>query len=244
MKRLIYCLAGLGVPGLVYIAAIMAGWLFPVGAQTVAQKPVLRGVDVAHYQGQIDWAALADHDISFAFIKATEGGDWVDPRFYENWQSAKRVGLRRGAYHFFTLCRDAHEQAEHFLETVGDMKDALMPALDAEHMGPCQESAPISDVAGGVLSFLDMVHIATGKRPVIYTTEAFYSAHLAGRTPGERYWLRSILREPGYGPDSWVFWQYSGNGRRRGIRGPVDLNIFRGDSADLDRLVGYSSPER
>ena len=93
------------------------------------------------------------------------------------------------------------------------------------------------DVAGGVLTFLDTVHAATGTRPVIYTTELFYKTHLEGQTPGERFWLRSLITAPDYGPEGWLFWQYSGNGRRRGIRGAVDLNIFVGDAQDLDQLL-------
>ncbi len=37
----------------------------------------VRGVDVSHYQGDINWETLASQDISFAFIKATEGSSSV-----------------------------------------------------------------------------------------------------------------------------------------------------------------------
>lgn len=224
--------------GLAIAVEVMRGNISPPGTPTQDGGEVtLRGVDVAHYQGNIDWIDLAGHDISFAFIKATEGGDWVDAKFHDNWLGAKRAGVPRGAYHFFTLCRDAGEQARHFLATVGDMEGALMPALDAEHMGPCVENAAMSDVAEGVLVFLDTVHGATGMRPVIYTTEVFYEAHLKGKVPGERFWLRSMLRPPNYGPENWLFWQYTNNGRRRGIGGAVDLNIFAGDAAALQTYI-------
>lgn len=231
----IFCIAGLLAAAL--LGAIMSGLLSPAQTPALEEGAYLRGVDVARYQGKIDWEALSGHDISFAFIKATEGGDWVDPKFHDNWLGADRAGLPRGAYHFFTLCRDASEQAAHFLATVGDMRGALLPALDAEHMGPCRETETMKDVAGGVLEFLDAVHASTGQRPVIYTTKAFYIAHLDGKTPGEIFWLRSLIRPPDYGPNKWVFWQYSGNGRRRGIRGAVDLNIFAGDRQALKALI-------
>lgn len=237
MRRWIWGLCGFGGGVLAVIGAVLMGLISPASAPILSAGKQLRGVDVARYQGRIDWAALAGHDVSFAFIKATEGGDWVDPTFHDNWLGAKRAGIPRGAYHFFTLCRDAGEQAEHFLATVGDMSGAMLPALDAEHMGTCKEGPTMTDVAGGVLTFLDRVHVTTGARPVIYTTEEFYTAHLAGKTPGERFWLRSILRPPAYGPENWLFWQYTGNGRRRGIDGAVDLNIFDGDKAALEALL-------
>ncbi len=45
--------------------------------------------------------------LRFAYVKATEGGDWTDPRFEKNWREARRAGLRVGAYHFFSFCRPA-----------------------------------------------------------------------------------------------------------------------------------------
>lgn len=237
MKRFFWALIGLALIGIAGFAILRLGILSPAAAPELRGVTVLRGVDVARYQGVIDWRELKAHDIDFAFIKATEGGDWTDPKFHDNWLGAKRANMPRGAYHFFTLCRDAREQAEHFLATVGDMNGALIPALDAEHMGPCREGPTMQDVAGGVLEFLDTVHGATGARPVIYTTKEYYETHLEGKTPGERFWLRSLITPPDYGEADWLFWQYSGNGRRRGIKGPVDLNIFKGDASALDALI-------
>jgi lysozyme len=55
-----------------------------------------------------------------------------------------------------------------------------------------------------------------GKRPVVYVTAEFYRAHVAGKSGIER----------------WVFWQFHDRGRRGGIRGPVDLDAFRGSIND------------
>ena len=67
------------------------------------------------HQDVIDWKRVADDGIAFAYIKATEGGDFVDDRFRENWRNAGTAALDRGAYHFFTLCRPGDEQARNFL---------------------------------------------------------------------------------------------------------------------------------
>ena len=71
----------------------------------------IHGIDVSRWQGRIDWASVRAAGTQFAFIKATEGGDHVDPRFLENWYGAARAGVPRGAYHFMYWCRPAHEQA-------------------------------------------------------------------------------------------------------------------------------------
>src|SRR5262245_17651368 len=50
----------------------------------VARSPrdyAVHGTDVSKYQGAIDWHTAKASGISFAFIKATEGGDRVDDYF-------------------------------------------------------------------------------------------------------------------------------------------------------------------
>ena len=65
----------------------------------------VHGTDVSKYQTSVDWHDAKAAGISFAFIKATEGGDRVDDNFAEHWRSAKAAGVPRGAYHFYYFCR-------------------------------------------------------------------------------------------------------------------------------------------
>ena len=58
----------------------------------------VRGVDVSHYQGDIDWSVFERQGIEFAYIKATEGSGMVDDRFWENWDKAREAGIKAGAY--------------------------------------------------------------------------------------------------------------------------------------------------
>jgi len=61
-----------------------------------------KGIDVSHFQGEIDWSTVKAAGIDFAFIKATDGVAEIDPRFVENWQGAGQANIARGAYHFFS----------------------------------------------------------------------------------------------------------------------------------------------
>lgn len=84
-------------------------------------RPPLRageryGIDVSAHQGVIDWTRVAGDNISFVYVKATEGGDFTDSRFAQNWTGAHEAGLDRGVYHFFTLCTPGAAQAQHFLD--------------------------------------------------------------------------------------------------------------------------------
>ncbi len=194
------------------------------------------GVDVSHHQAEIDWRALKGEGVAFAYIKATEGGDFRDPRFAENWQASRDAGIARGAYHFFTLCRSGAEQASNFIAFVPFDAADLPHAIDAEHMGPCQ-SHQVKDVALEITIFLDRLESHYGRRPLIYTTREFHDAYLAGRFPAERFWLRSLVIPPLYRRNQWTLWQYHNHGRREGIAGPVDLNAFAGSRGDFARFA-------
>ncbi|MEZ5996063.1 MAG: GH25 family lysozyme [Hyphomonadaceae bacterium] len=219
------------LPAVSALAAIASGRWTP-WAERYAQ-----GVDVSWHQGAIDWRALAADNISFAYIKATEGADHVDPRFTANWQAAGAAGLYRGAYHFFTLCQPGARQAANFIANVPREAGALPAALDMEHMGPCREGPTMNDVESEARAFLDQVQAHYGARPVIYTTSEFHNAHLTALR-GERFWIRSIGVRPRFRANDWIIWQHHNRGHKRGVAGPVDLDAFRGDAAALAQFAG------
>lgn len=196
----------------------------------------IQGVDVARYQGDINWPELARQDIRFAWIKASEGGDYVDPKFEQNWQGAQAAGVLRGAYHFFTLCKAPEAQAANFLRVMGDPSGALPPVIDLEHMGPCREQAQLSDPAASAKKFMDIIEAQTGARPIIYTTRQFHDRYLKDWKE-ERFWVRSIMRPPRFRAKEWLIWQHHNAGRLRGVEGEIDLNAFRGSEAELRALV-------
>ena len=211
--------AVIGVATLSFLLA--AGFWSPWAGRYV------QGVDVSRHQGDIDWHALARTDIRFVYVKASEGGDYVDPMFAAHWKGAGAAGLKRGAYHYFTLCRSGALQAAQFIG-VAPRDAELPPAVDLEHKGPCREGPPIADPAHELDVYLDAVEHATGRRPIIYTTREFHDAHLAA-LKGERFWVRSLFRWPQYRRTDWVLWQHHNKGMRAGISGAVDIDAFRGD---------------
>ena len=95
----------------------------------------VHGIDISRWQGEIDWSAVKAAGTRFVYMKATEGGDHVDPAFRRNWEGARRAGVARGAYHFVFWCRPAHEQAVWFKQQIPNDPDALPPVLDVEWNG-------------------------------------------------------------------------------------------------------------
>ena len=193
----------------------------------------VHGIDVARYQGTIDWRQVRRAGIAFAYIKATEGGDFVDPRFEENWRNARRAGVPRGAYHYYYFCRSAEEQARWFIRNVPRDANALPPVLDMEWnpLSPtCTRRPPAAIVRAEAQRFIQILEQHYGRRPVIYTTINFYRDTYIGRLRRVDFWLRSVAGEPEqtYPGQPWRLWQYTGTGVVPGIDGPVDINVFRG----------------
>jgi len=197
------------------------------------RKLPVHGIDVARFQGDINWRKARRAGVNFAFIKATEGGDLLDPAFRDNWRGAARAGVLRGAYHFYYFCTSATKQAKWFIRNVPRAKGALPPVLDMEwnpYSPTCKKRPPAQDVRRSMKTFLNRVERHFGQRPIIYTTPKFYRENRLDRLTGEEFWLRAVAKTPDqiYPGQGYSFWQYSGTGIIDGIDGDVDLNAFAG----------------
>ena len=228
-------LVALAVAALIFAAP----WLYQ-DFELPARRYVVKGVDVSHYQGEIDWRALRHSGVRFAYIKATEGVSLRDPRFAENWQRSHDAGMVRGAYHFFSLCKSGAQQAANFITAIPANTGSLPHALDVEQMEPCPNGRRIARPLAQIGAFLDAAEKHFGQRPLVYTTSEFYEAYFrngwsADRLGKERFWLRSLHRTPSYG--RWTLWQYHNRGRRDGIDGPVDLNAFNGSVEEFEKFA-------
>ncbi|MGN7292880.1 glycoside hydrolase family 25 protein [Rhizobium sp. SAFR-030] len=203
------------------------------GRITPRHHPV-HGVDVSRWQGNIDWPKLRTEGANFAYIKATDGGDHLDPMFKTNWQRAKAAGVKRGAYHFFYWCRVASEQAEWFIRNVPNDPDALPPVIDVEynHQSDCKRRLSPEKIREKMQVFMDTLERHYGKRPLIYTAPDFYKDNLQTAFPNHPFWLRSVAAHPSkiYPGRNWVLWQYSGSGLSQGVNEKIDLNVFYGSA--------------
>ncbi len=233
--------------------ASLAYWLVDTGRWTPAQPDPSRyplyGVDVSRHQGEIDWPTLAEAGVDFAYLKATEGGDWTDPLFARNWRGAAAAGIPRGAYHFFTFCRAPEEQAAHVLRTVPRERGALPLAVDVEYGGNCEDFGSPDAVSPRLDRFLQIVTDSLGYAPVLYAVYESYPDFVEGRYPESPVWIQNLVVEPHLERGrAWTLWQWSKAGRLPGVQGPVDLNVFHGDAvafrtfawpglADADSLI-------
>ena len=197
----------------------------------------IRGVDVSHHQGAVDWRQVRASGIDFAFIKATEGQDHRDSRFRQNWQEAGEAGLARGAYHFFTFCTPGSAQAENFLDALSELHAELPPVADVEFAGNCKGWSTIEAIRAELTTFLERVEAARGRRPTLYLTNTSYRRIVADRFESFPFWVRNTFFAPSARTyPNWAFWQFADNARIAGVRGPIDLNVFCCSQAEFRAL--------
>jgi lysozyme len=205
-----------------------------------AELPV-RGVDVSHHQGRMDWARIRAAGYEFAYIKATEGETFRDSTYLRNRDEARRAGLVTGPYHFFTLCTAGRAQALNLLSVqAGDDGPSLPPAVDLEFGGNCGDRPPRDSVRAEVRRFLAAADSAFGRPAVLYVTPEFHAEYLAGDT-GHPLWVRSVYHRPRYA-GAWTFWQYAATGRLPGVRGLIDLDAFHGTRAEFAAFTRLAAP--
>lgn len=218
--------------GLALLIAAVAGAAAPfMAGQWTPPRPTfpVQGIDVSGHQGRIAWGKLPAQGVDFAYIKATEGGDFRDQRFLENWNGARRARIRRGAYHYFTLCRPGADQAANFLAVVPADADALPAAVDLEFLGNCRTAARMgpAQLRRELRTFLSRVEVRTRQPTLLYLTEEFDHAYGVSAAFDRPLWLRSLAFEPKFGARPWTLWQVSNFRRLNGISGRVDWNVAR-----------------
>ncbi|CAN5723741.1 hypothetical protein BH18ACT15_BH18ACT15_13970 [soil metagenome] len=228
------------------------------GLSSAAASRFLPGVDVSHWQGDIDWARVARAGYRFAFVKATEGRTYSDPLYEANRSGAGRVGVRFGAYHFarpggWTRAKvrsDARIEAGHFIRTARPRPGNLLPVLDMESSG----GLSTSKLQTWTAAWLGKVKRRVGVKPIIYTGPNFWQTYMGNtsRFADAGYkvlwiahwtdqWAPSV---PGHnwGGDGWTFWQWTNCGRVPGIQGCVDKDRFNGTKLRSVRIhAGASS---
>jgi GH25 family lysozyme M1 (1,4-beta-N-acetylmuramidase) len=214
-----------------------------IAPDPIVPEPVIssdghaQGIDVSHYNGNIDWQQVAAAGKTFAFIKATEGITYQDNQFLANVQGARDANILVGAYHFLnaTTTDGARQEAANFaraIESAGGSLD-LPPVMDYENNPKGLTPAQISEVAH---AFLDETEKLTGRLPIVYTGNVFASKFDPTFSMYKLWVARySTTQKPTAVPawDNWWAWQYSSTGSVPGIRGNVDLNEFNGTIDEL-----------
>ena len=224
------------------ITAVVTVAALAISGTAVAQAVSFgapKGVDVAAHQHPggtpIDWSKVRTDGQSFAFVKATEGGDWVNPHYVEDVQAAHAAGLKTGAYHYARPSTDAKTQAANFAAQIALAPDqTLPPALDIE----VDEGKSAAQLEQWIEEFTSELKRLTGRTPMIYTYKYFWMGQMnnSQKFSDMPLWLAAYQDQAPEAVGGWnelSFWQRSGSGKVAGISTDVDMNLFNGSKQQL-----------
>lgn len=171
---------------------------------------MIKGVDISHHNGVVDWTAVAAAGIEFAIIRSSYGLQSRDGMFVQNVAGAKAAGLKVGAYHYsYALtvedaireavnCREAIDSTGHILElpVFFDMEDA-----DGYKQGKGFSFDPveITDMCG---AFIDHIGLDCG----VYASYYWLTDYIDWRSLGCTVWNAQ------WGPNDDIkgfMWQYT-----------------------------------
>ncbi len=212
----------------------------PTVTPQAASEQVL-GIDVASYQGNVDWASYWSQGVRWAYTKATEGAYYQNPYFAQQYNGSYNQGMIRGAYHFATPnTTGGATQANYFVDNGGGWSSdgkTLPGMLDMESnpYGAMCYGLSQSQMVDWIASFSDTYRARTGRDIVIYTSSNFWSTCTGNSTAFSQtnpLDFASWGDSPGALPGGWpyyTFWQFTDS--------PVDKNWFNGDYARLQALA-------
>lgn len=209
----------------------------------------VQGVDVSHWQGAINWGSVRGAGIQFAWMKATEGTSYKDPRFNTNYPAAHGAGVIRGAYHFALPDRSNGATQANFFASSGGAWSAdnltLPGVLDIEHnpYGAQCYGLSTTQMRNWINDFYNTYKSRTGRDVVIYTTASWWNSctgnwsGMSAKSPlWVAHWTTGSPTIPAGFP-TWTVWQYTDRGSVSGISGGVDRNKFNGSRARLLALA-------
>jgi GH25 family lysozyme M1 (1,4-beta-N-acetylmuramidase) len=197
------------------------------------------GMDVASYQGNVDWASWWNQGKRFVWTKATESTSYTNPYFAQQYNGSYNQGFIRGAYHFATPnTASGAAQANYFLAHGGGWSSdgkTLPGALDMEYnpYGATCYGLSKAAMTSWILDFHDTYHARTGRYPVIYTSQSWWNQCVSGDFSSTApLWVARYASSVGALPYNWGFytvWQYTSS--------PLDQDTFNGAYDRLQALA-------
>lgn len=217
-------------------------------------------IDVSRVQTIRDPDAVYRAGFRVAWVKASEGLSYCDPRALEFLRILEGAGLLVSIYGFARFSQgDPRGQAEKLLACGGDVY-RTRPMLDLESALAGVTSVELCDFAEAFFERLDEEGAGSG---TVYTYTSFLRERLSPEIAKRPKLLSRDLHIAQYrsfteawAPSSsndmlrdvrpftkWKAWQYSGNGGFPvdGIEGDCDRNLIEGDEASVRAWMGFPS---
>ena len=205
--------------------------IYTMPTKVMAFRPssdeIYNGIDVSGYQGNIDFGKVKKDGIQVVYIRSSEGTNYIDSKFEQNYKRARDAGLKIGFYHYVTArsVNQAEKEAQFFASVIsGKVADCRL-AMDFESFGNLNKRE--INIIG--LAFMKKLEELTKKEVVLYSNAYTASRIWEGEVTNYPLWIAQYeVYEPENSGtwNSWAGWQYTDVGRVAGISNHVDRDKF------------------
>ena len=200
---------------------------------------VTYGIDVSSNNdsssASIDWNAVAASGQGFAWTKATEGSNYINPDLRHNAAGIQAAGMVRGFYHFARPDNNSPQaEVDFFLRAVGDLAPGDLVALDLE--------VGSGDLRAWAESWVSYCQEQIGFTPMLYSGTWFLQPHNCLYSPILSkcgLWLSGYQENMPSVPGMWngiALWQFTDKAVVPGVPSAVDQSVFLGS---VDELKTY-----
>lgn len=203
----------------------------------------LKGIDVSHHNGVINWDKVKADGIKFAILRCGYGrknAKQVDKQFERNYSECKRVGMPVGVYHYSyaKTAEDARLEADFMLELINGKQFEYPIVFDIEDKG--QEAIGKKNLTDITVAFCEKME-QNGYYVSIYSNVDWFVNKLdQSRLKNYDKWLAHWVKTPKWGSEFGGLWQYSDSGRVDGIETAVDMNISYRDYPSIIKRAGLN----
>ena len=228
----------------------------------VETNQVTIGIDVARYQGTIDWSQVAASGIDFAMVRVGYRADasreiCADTNAKYNMQEAQKNGIKVGVYFFSTATTadEARAEAGWVADYISRYQITYPVAYDCEGFDQPDSAqyhltnAERTDIA---IAFLQEIY-NRGYTPMFYASMGELSGNAKWDTSRientYRIWVSQYPAAPypetaksSYG-GTHAMWQYTNRGTVAGIARPVDVNVAYFGYEGTAEAVNSEAPE-
>lgn len=217
------------------VAAAVPAWtnvngVFYNDKGEVIKGALAKGIDVSHYQGDIDWAKVKQTDIEFAIIRCGYGDDdrsQDDLYFAQNIQGCENNNIPYGIYIYShaTNTEMAKSEADHVLRLVSETNAKPTFPIYYDIEDKTQESLS-GTILGDIAETFCNEMIKAGYKVGIYSNLTWWNNRLTDKR-FEKWdkWVAQFNSNCDYG-SQYNIWQYTENGIVDGIPAGVDVNIL------------------
>ncbi len=209
----------------------------------VVKNATMKGIDVSHHNGKINWKKVAKSDVDYVIIRCGYGNNRKkqdDGRWKEYIEGCEKYKIPYGVYlySYAKTKADARSEAEHVLRLVKGLHMSFPIYYDMEDYTQARLSnkkkKQIADTFLGIIS-------QHGYECGIYANLNWWTQYLSSLSNKVYYkWIARYGKTCGY-KGVYQMWQCSSTAKISGINGYTDLNFWY-DAVRTNAYDIYTDP--